>query len=776
MALQLSNPSVRIHKDDETLFPSITDGRSTYSSPLTDILKDLRRKHIVAATATTGKHMSYIKEEEEEETVGSHGETCTCQATFKSPSALFGGASFGRTESVKQLTDMVSTGESFRICQQCGKKEPFDPIGDIQEPRASKRASKISIKASSTRPTMAAPHHATALLECTPHLRHLSLASTDMQGAGNLNSSRGILSLVTSPSPTPATATGEATLIFNYRTCLARNTANQQAASELASFLWVLSHEMSLEDYGSVENEVFSQVFSMVHSTERNKRMAGVAALDALIDTPSADDEKKAIKFGNNLKYGLQAPQGDYEFLSAVSASLGHMATRAANVDLVESEVTRALEWLGTERSGRRLAASLTLLEIAIHAPTAFFSITSQSNTTVATSGGTNQFLELIFPVIRDVQPIVRACAVDALSQCLKILVDRQQMSLTSMLCGLHFELMDGLEYDPTKKRKNGSQAVLKADAANHGSLLVISSMLEYTPIFVEPRFDEICVAVLNFRNHPKALIRLEVVRLLPRLARRSPGTFGRRYLEDALLFLLKCASTPTPPRVGIDLRPTAFTAIGQLVLAMVDPKTGRVIGGDAQPMIKILPNPQQDFSPIIEVSDTGCIYDKLPEIFALVRRGLDRSRPASSSRGATADTRIAALNCGADLVEALGTIADPYTPDLINDMFGSGLSEDLIHCLHAVAVHAPSQQVSLLRVFSVLEHHSYGSKSDMVSFIDRASSRIAFYKKCPCVWRERRRPIPFATHYRLTTKKSMTMLLRFQESKSTCLTRRKQS
>jgi FKBP12-rapamycin complex-associated protein len=43
--------------------------------------------------------------------------------------------------------------------------------------------------------------------------------------------------------------------------------------------------------------------------------------------------------------------------------------------------------------------------------------------------------------------------------------------------------------------------------------------------------------------------------------------------------------------------------------------------------------------------------------------------------------------------VEALGTVADPYTSDLINDMFGSGLSEDLLHCLHSVAVHVPSQQ-----------------------------------------------------------------------------------
>jgi hypothetical protein len=41
-----------------------------------------------------------------------------------------------------------------------------------------------------------------------------------------------------------------------------------------------------------IENKVFSQVFSMIHSTESSKRMAGFAALDALIDTPSVDDEK----------------------------------------------------------------------------------------------------------------------------------------------------------------------------------------------------------------------------------------------------------------------------------------------------------------------------------------------------------------------------------------------------------------------------------------------------------------------------------------------------
>jgi hypothetical protein len=37
--------------------------------------------------------------------------------------------------------------------------------------------------------------------------------------------------------------------------------------------------------------------------------------------------------------------------------------------------------------------------------------------------------------------------------------------------------------------------------------LLVIGSMLEYAIDFVQSRFDEICLAALNFGNHPKALI-----------------------------------------------------------------------------------------------------------------------------------------------------------------------------------------------------------------------------------------------------------------------------
>ena len=211
------------------------------------------------------------------------------------------------------------------------------------------------------------PQHAQALLQSTPQLRFICPASTDMQVAGHVGDmnllQRSIVPLVklmdgggqadgssTARSQTSASMPG----VSEYYASLVRDRANRQAASELASLMWVLAHEMSQEDFFTVESQVFSEVFGLVHAADKQLRMAGLAALDALLAAPSADEEKKSIKCANTLSAGLRAANGDFEYLSAVSRALGHMATRTANVDLVECEVARALEWLGSERSDRR--------------------------------------------------------------------------------------------------------------------------------------------------------------------------------------------------------------------------------------------------------------------------------------------------------------------------------------------------------------------------------------------------------------------------------------
>jgi FKBP12-rapamycin complex-associated protein len=104
-----------------------------------------------------------------------------------------------------------------------------------------------------------------------------------------------------------------------------------------------------------VEGDLFSSILTFMHSNDDNKRLAGVAALDALIGATSADEEKKITKFAKNLSDSLfKASNVDYEFLSEVTNALGKMALGAANVDYVESVVKRVPEWLKRDRSDRR--------------------------------------------------------------------------------------------------------------------------------------------------------------------------------------------------------------------------------------------------------------------------------------------------------------------------------------------------------------------------------------------------------------------------------------
>jgi hypothetical protein len=216
-----------------------------------------------------------------------------------------------------------------------------------------------------------APRHAEALLRVTPQLRIISPASRDMNVVvasntdnffsffnmsvqRNSNStSNPDISVGNGVSTKTISTQGISDVTSDYKTSMKRDIANQQAAEELASLLLTCSHEMSLEDFGIVESETFTSIFGFVHSLhDMDRRMAGIAALDALVEAPSADDEKKAIKFANTLSGGLRSARGNYEFLSAIAKALGHMARK--NVDFVESEITRALEWLRTERSDRR--------------------------------------------------------------------------------------------------------------------------------------------------------------------------------------------------------------------------------------------------------------------------------------------------------------------------------------------------------------------------------------------------------------------------------------
>lgn len=316
---------------------------------------------------------------------------------------------------------------------------------------------------------------------------------------------------------------------------------------------------------------------------------------------------------------------------------------------------------------------------------------------------GSSVFLKQLFKAIHDEQPIVRTCAADTLYHCLTILVERRQPSLTALLCQVHSSMMEGLSLKVDTASSESEERA--AQAVRHGSLLVVSTVLSCTGEFMIPRFEEVCRAVLALSHGSVVpLLRLEVIRLIPRLASRCPHVFGRRrYLDESVSFLMESAvEAPTSAGV-IDIRPSAFASLGQLMVAMTTDR-GEVIGGSDLPTLRILDDTESQ-GRIVELRRQGIIFEKLDEIFTLVKAGLRisvsapgspvmRAKNSVSSATAKEDTVLRpALNCAASLVAALGNLAQPFLSDLIDEMFQAGLSHDLIQCLQSIAISVPDKQ-----------------------------------------------------------------------------------
>lgn len=248
------------------------------------------------------------------------------------------------------------------------------------------------------------PCHVDVLLETTPQLRFSS--PTDKHLYQNHHRFFPFFLPTSDPQHT------------SIREAQRRDAANREAASQLASVLWVLAHEMAIEDYGKLETQVFARVFALIHvtasttsysasiaasstsngnassnnshhsavhlpptntatstpttTTPTESIIAGLTALDALLLVPSANAERKNIQLANTLsnalrksrwssrKQGTQQQQEDMYAVRLCAHTMGrlaaHTTTTSGAVEFVEAEITTALEWLRMKeaRSDRR--------------------------------------------------------------------------------------------------------------------------------------------------------------------------------------------------------------------------------------------------------------------------------------------------------------------------------------------------------------------------------------------------------------------------------------
>jgi hypothetical protein len=196
------------------------------------------------------------------------------------------------------------------------------------------------------------------------------------------------------------------------------------------------------------------------------------------------------------------------------------------------------------------------------------------------------------------------------------------------------------------------------------------------------------------------------------------------RYLESSLDFLVSVAAA-TPQPKAVDMRPTAFTSIGLLAMAMRDEEMPQVTIDNIIPSSLVLDDITGEGAyHMVELKETSDFQSRVDDIMFLISENLRKcSAPHSVNMRdwLPAQRHLAnfeVLGCLANMVEAFEELSAPYIPDLIEDLFQCGLSESLIKCLQSICKSFPPEQLNIKR--RLLNEVSFcltGSKSlDIIS------------------------------------------------------------
>ena len=430
-----------------------------------------------------------------------------------------------------------------------------------------------------------------------------------------------------------------------------------KAASILRELVENEGRELSRETYAKFMEELNRRIQDLVSSDQTHEKLGGIAAIDALIDVSSEDDDYKIIRFANYLRGFFSSASPETVTLERASKALGHLARAGGTLtaDFVEFEVKRALEWLeGKVRSSqvgigwggvgwggqrcqcrsrksyptklttsitsinqrievRRHAAVLVLKEMAENAPTLFYVHVAR-------------FFENIWVALRDPSVEIRESATRALSACLSLISKRESRWRVQWY------------YKIFEMARAGLRAATRESI--HGALLTLGELLHHSGRFMLPRFGEVCDAVLRYRDHRDRLVRRTVIALIPRLANYAPDAFVRGYLGTCLAHLIQSLKHTSK-------RATAFIAMGKMSLAV-----------------------------------KHHIVPKLGDIAELIRDGLTprRRKPFCHE----------ALACISMLAKAVGPALTDYVAALLEQMFSAGLNGPLIDALSQVGVHIP--------------------------------------------------------------------------------------
>ena len=244
-------------------------------------------------------------------------------------------------------------------------------------------------------------------------------------------------------------------------------------------------------------------------------------------------------------------------------------------------------------------------------------------------------FIRSIWSAIRDTKINVRRAAIGALRACLVVVEKRE----TRYRVKWYYELFE--------ETKRGARKGSAGADSIHGSLLVIGELLRHTGEFMLARYREVVEMVLQYSESRERIIRSSVVTLLPRVAAFAPERFAQSYLEDSMVFLLNALKTSNE-------RPAGFTALGEMAQAL-----GHASDHALKKMEK-----------------------HLPSISVFIRDALviKKNKPIC----------VEAIECAGALAEGLGRHWKPFCVSLMDTIFQTGMSSQLVSALDRISQALP--------------------------------------------------------------------------------------
>lgn len=287
------------------------------------------------------------------------------------------------------------------------------------------------------------------------------------------------------------------------------------------------------EYYTTVNGKISALV---VQSNDTTEKISGILAIEQLIGFDGDDPAQKTTRFSNFLKAALRS--NDNTVLLYAARALGHLAVPggALTAELVEAEISSALEWLQSDRQeSRRFAAVLIIREFADNSPTLLYAFVPQ-------------IFDCILVALRDQKVLIRETAAEAVGACFDIIAARDASLRQQWFARVYEDALQGF--------KSPSQDIV------HGSLLTMKELLGRSGMFMRDHYRDVADITLRLKDHREPRIRTLVVIVIPILAGYAPETFSSQYLHKFMIFLQGQLKKDRE-------RNAAFVAIGKIAHAV---------------------------------------------------------------------------------------------------------------------------------------------------------------------------------------------------------------